>query len=134
MLLRPCICDIYIVVLLIDVNQSLISRIYNLLRKKILSHYPSSLLAIAHRKICKPFASQNLCIGIRCCQWLVDQRGYFVFADLYGGEEYRQLGGGACAQESRLGQGVEHSECYHCLLYTSPSPRDRTRSRMPSSA
>ena len=25
-------------------------------------------------------------------------------------------------------------ECWHCLLYTSPSPRDRTRSRMPSSA
>ena len=25
-------------------------------------------------------------------------------------------------------------ECYRCLLYTSPSPRDRTRSRMPSSA
>ena len=24
--------------------------------------------------------------------------------------------------------------CYACLLYTSPSPRDRTRSRMPSSA
>ena len=23
---------------------------------------------------------------------------------------------------------------YFCLLYTSPSPRDRTRSRMPSSA
>ena len=27
-------------------------------------------------------------------------------------------------------QGVD----YFCLLYTSPSPRDRTRSRMPSSA
>ena len=26
------------------------------------------------------------------------------------------------------------SEVYICLLYTSPSPRDRTRSRMPSSA
>ena len=26
------------------------------------------------------------------------------------------------------------SENYGCLLYTSPSPRDRTRSRMPSSA
>ena len=27
------------------------------------------------------------------------------------------------------------SECFEiCLLYTSPSPRDRTRSRMPSSA
>ena len=25
-------------------------------------------------------------------------------------------------------------ECGSCLLYTSPSPRDRTRSRMPSSA
>ena len=29
----------------------------------------------------------------------------------------------------------EESEVYNlCLLYTSPSPRDRTRSRMPSSA
>ena len=26
------------------------------------------------------------------------------------------------------------AEYYNCLLYTSPSPRDRTRSRMPSSA
>ena len=26
------------------------------------------------------------------------------------------------------------AECAYCLLYTSPSPRDRTRSRMPSSA
>ena len=25
-------------------------------------------------------------------------------------------------------------QVYNCLLYTSPSPRDRTRSRMPSSA
>ena len=25
-------------------------------------------------------------------------------------------------------------QCITCLLYTSPSPRDRTRSRMPSSA
>ena len=26
------------------------------------------------------------------------------------------------------------NDYYGCLLYTSPSPRDRTRSRMPSSA
>ena len=26
------------------------------------------------------------------------------------------------------------NQAYNCLLYTSPSPRDRTRSRMPSSA
>ena len=28
----------------------------------------------------------------------------------------------------------KHHNTYVCLLYTSPSPRDRTRSRMPSSA
>ena len=28
----------------------------------------------------------------------------------------------------------EAAEVWICLLYTSPSPRDRTRSRMPSSA
>ena len=31
-------------------------------------------------------------------------------------------------------QGEAHVFYYDCLLYTSPSPRDRTRSRMPSSA
>ena len=31
-------------------------------------------------------------------------------------------------------KGREFQERYGCLLYTSPSPRDRTRSRMPSSA
>ena len=30
--------------------------------------------------------------------------------------------------------GTEHLLLGLCLLYTSPSPRDRTRSRMPSSA
>ena len=29
---------------------------------------------------------------------------------------------------------LEHTPANSCLLYTSPSPRDRTRSRMPSSA
>ena len=29
---------------------------------------------------------------------------------------------------------VVGGDAYVCLLYTSPSPRDRTRSRMPSSA
>ena len=30
--------------------------------------------------------------------------------------------------------GIVGVSSYYCLLYTSPSPRDRTRSRMPSSA
>ena len=29
---------------------------------------------------------------------------------------------------------IQGADAYTCLLYTSPSPRDRTRSRMPSSA
>ena len=33
-------------------------------------------------------------------------------------------------QFSNVGRSIH----YFCLLYTSPSPRDRTRSRMPSSA
>ena len=31
-------------------------------------------------------------------------------------------------------KATANGEPYICLLYTSPSPRDRTRSRMPSSA
>ena len=33
-----------------------------------------------------------------------------------------------------LGQGASNLKLYTCLLYTSPSPRDATLSRMPSSA
>ena len=40
-------------------------------------------------------------------------------------KEYKWLG---------LSQGVPLLQINTCLLYTSPSPRDRTRSRMPSSA
>ena len=38
--------------------------------------------------------------------------------------------------QSLIGTGVtaDHVNCVVCLLYTSPSPRDATLSRMPSSA
>ena len=35
--------------------------------------------------------------------------------------------------QNRFKTGLDIAQ-YTCLLYTSPSPRDRTRSRMPSSA
>ena len=35
---------------------------------------------------------------------------------------------------TQVGLEAETKDRYPCLLYTSPSPRDRTRSRMPSSA
>jgi len=34
----------------------------------------------------------------------------------------------------QIKRGLKQGQTYTCLLYTSPSPRDRTRSRMPSSA
>ena len=36
--------------------------------------------------------------------------------------------------EIQLASDYERGHIFTCLLYTSPSPRDRTRSRMPSSA
>ena len=36
--------------------------------------------------------------------------------------------------DSYRGDARFYTWLYSCLLYTSPSPRDRTRSRMPSSA
>ena len=44
--------------------------------------------------------------------------------------EMEQLFGGWSGDGIRSGR----AGAYPCLLYTSPSPRDRTRSRMPSSA
>ena len=36
--------------------------------------------------------------------------------------------------ENNQQQRIQHKILYDCLLYTSPSPRDKTVSRMPSSA
>ena len=37
-------------------------------------------------------------------------------------------------KEAAIVNDKDSDRAYTCLLYTSPSPRDRTRSRMPSSA
>ena len=44
------------------------------------------------------------------------------------------LGADIVANDVDLHSHREFEESMTCLLYTSPSPRDRTRSRMPSSA
>ena len=51
----------------------------------------------------------------------------------FKGKDYKVL---VVAQHTETGeQCVVYQALYDdCLLYTSPSPRDRTRSRMPSSA
>ena len=47
-------------------------------------------------------------------------------------EKLRMLNNGSEIQYKT--QQIYNTLNRHCLLYTSPSPRDRTRSRMPSSA
>ena len=42
-----------------------------------------------------------------------------------------QTDGGSCSQVHPIRQIIKYLDC---LLYTSPSPRDRQKSRMPSSA
>ena len=59
-----------------------------------------------------------------------------VLPYLGGVDTYRKTCNKVAEQEF-LGfelNGPDGSQCNDCLLYTSPSPRDRTRSRMPSSA
>ena len=42
--------------------------------------------------------------------------------------------GGGVFKDSKAYEAWKSTNPLSCLLYTSPSPRDRTRSRMPSSA
>ena len=49
-------------------------------------------------------------------------------------EQYQQLYDRAAADPAAFWEELAKQELDCCLLYTSPSPRDRTRSRMPSSA
>ena len=53
--------------------------------------------------------------------------GAMSFSDFYGPTDTKQA---FEILKTSMDYGINHI----CLLYTSPSPRDRTRSRMPSSA
>ena len=78
------------------------------------------------------------------CQWPTGARDVEPAADVEPTpEEVKEAVGGSAAsgQEkvqdpvaSEFGTSVEADPYSGCLLYTSPSPRDRQKSRMPSSA
>ena len=75
-------------------------------------------------------------LGIILFQLLVvlHEYGHFLVAKRNGVEvEEFGLGFPPRMVGKVMGKGIFRS-LYTCLLYTSPSPRDRTRSRMPSSA
>ena len=52
----------------------------------------------------------------------------------YKPERFFDLGDAFLDATGIPGPAMGHINMLFCLLYTSPSPRDRTRSRMPSSA
>ena len=57
-----------------------------------------------------------------------------AYPDPVGHLQAEALALAACLSSTLKFDGVFTLQAKGCLLYTSPSPRDRTRSRMPSSA
>ena len=70
----------------------------------------------------------------------LEEKKYLITKDIHSYAELRLCDavGGAKVLEFSFtwlkDAGRDSVSGYTCLLYTSPSPRDRTRSRMPSSA
>src|SRR5665811_817886 len=82
-----------------------------------------------------PKEAQNMGIGtvyqeIALCPNLTVAENMFIGRGQYTFVQWKQMNEKAAQMLDSLGIPVS----YTCLLYTSPSPRDRTRSRMPSSA
>ena len=84
---------------------------------------------------CGDLRKQQIDEQVQLCGW-VDRRrdhGGVIFIDLRDRSGTVQI-----TVDPDLGAEAfavaEHLRSETCLLYTSPSPRDRTRSRMPSSA
>ena len=57
-----------------------------------------------------------------------------VTGALKKGDSVSLVGFGTFSVKQRAAREGRNPQTGDCLLYTSPSPRDRTRSRMPSSA
>ena len=78
------------------------------------------------------FARMGLSVGVVTKVGASDDAGRTVLAELEGeGISTRWV---AHSKSQATGYSVILVSYEGCLLYTSPSPRDRTRSRMPSSA
>ena len=57
-----------------------------------------------------------------------------IWADVFDGSLFDDAKRHAERQAEQLGRPITIWKVGSCLLYTSPSPRDRQKSRMPSSA
>ena len=64
----------------------------------------------------------------------VEDKTYAVNLYLDGKESQRRIADMFDVSLASVQQWIRNYESMGCLLYTSPSPRDRQKSRMPSSA
>ena len=67
-----------------------------------------------------------------CDEWPSEPCWIFTSPD--GNKVYRQMRRDVCPDIFKNDKGEPNKQLYTCLLYTSPSPRDLSTSRMPSSA
>ena len=80
-----------------------------------------------------------LALGFRRLARLVTRKGFRAIAEVNAAIQ-EAVTGISVAKNFRQEAAIYNHFCevnsqsYSCLLYTSPSPRDRTRYRMPSSA
>ena len=74
------------------------------------------------------------CGKMECGVWVIVENGRAIRTE--GDESAFQSMGNHCGKGQASLQAAYHPDrlYYPCLLYTSPSPRDRQKSRMPSSA
>ena len=69
------------------------------------------------------------CEFYRCCEWSREDDECHYYGGICDDRDQDDR------NDDRYSQDDRNDDRYSpCLLYTSPSPRDRTRSRMPSSA
>ena len=116
-----------------------------LLKCKLNSHFTYMLQEVFH----KIFAQSEELIQpatVAIFQLLCDnyvQRGSNVLNTYFKENMYHLLCGlshsipevkGSCASSLMVVLDLDDIQQYNCLLYTSPSPRDKRQSRMPSSA
>ena len=97
-----------------------------------------ALFKITHHAV-KTFAAGRTDAGVHASGQVV----HFDVDYVIPGNRYSDVLNNLLPSTIRILESVEVKDCWHscysalyrhCLLYTSPSPRDRTRSRMPSSA
>ena len=66
--------------------------------------------------------------------WINNEECHYRTARIYGHSGYDRLVPYLQAYSDKTGDGLDWDDKGICLLYTSPSPRDLSTSRMPSSA